>query len=295
MSSFSSSQPSGLIDRLIEAQQSLTAVEKFSQSYRDQSSPVLEPQYRDLIPLDGPGEGEQYTFEVDLDACSGCKACVAACHNLNGLDDGELWRNVGLLVGGTESEPTLQHVTVACHHCLEPACMHGCPVNAYEKDAVTGIVSHLDDQCIGCRYCMFMCPYDVPTYSETKGIVRKCNMCSDRLAVGEAPACVQSCPNKAIKITKVSVDEIVSSCETDQLVPGAPDVHVTLPTTRYNTRRVLPRNLLSDDYYVAKPLPRPLSVSFHVDANADGVWCFCGWIYSLPNFGPGSLTHCSPA
>lgn len=243
-----------LIHQLIESQQQLTAVERFSQRHSDLLSPALAPQYKDLIPLELPGEDEQYSFEVDLDACSGCKACVAACHNLNGLEDGELWRNVGLLVGGSDTEPEIQHVTSACHHCLEPACMHGCPVNAYEKDAVTGIVAHLDDQCIGCKYCMFMCPYDVPSYSQSKGIVRKCNMCADRLEVGEAPACVQACPNQAIKIRKVSRAEIIDNSETDQLVPGAPDVQLTLPTTKYDTGRVLPKNLLPSDYYVAKPL-----------------------------------------
>ncbi len=243
-----------LIHQLIESQQQLTAVERFSQRHSDFLSPSLAPQYQDLIPLDLPGEGEQYSFEVDLDACSGCKACVVACHNLNGLEDGELWRNVGLLVGGDEVQSEIQHVTSACHHCLEPACMHGCPVNAYEKDAVTGIVAHLDDQCIGCKYCMFMCPYDVPSYSQSKGIVRKCNMCADRLAVGEAPACVQACPNQAIKIRKVSRGAIIENSETEQLVPGAPEVNITLPTTKYRTNRVLPNNLLSSDYYVARTL-----------------------------------------
>lgn len=244
----------GLIERLIESQQQLTAVERFSQKHESLLSPALETQYQGLIPLEIPGQDEQYSFEVDLDACSGCKACVAACHSLNGLEEGELWRNVGMLVGGGEQQPVLQHVTAACHHCLEPACMHGCPVNAYEKDPITGIVAHLDDQCIGCKYCMFMCPYDVPSYSKSKGIVRKCNMCADRLAVGEAPACVQACPHQAIKIRNVSCEEIIDNSETDQLVPGAPDVHLTMPTTRYNTKRVLPRNLLPDDYYISKPL-----------------------------------------
>ena len=79
-------------------------------------------------------------------------------------------------------------------------------------------------------------------------------MCVGRLALGEAPACVQACPSQAIKITKVKRDVIVDNSETDQLVPGAPDVHLTMPTTRYTTKRVLPRNLLPSDYYIAKPL-----------------------------------------
>ena len=62
--------------------------------------------------------------------------------------------------------PAQQTVTTACHHCLEPACLSGCPVKAYEKNPVTGIVKHLDDQCIGCQYCILMCPYDAPKYKQ---------------------------------------------------------------------------------------------------------------------------------
>ncbi len=156
------------------------------------------------MPATPPGPGQQYAFEVDLDRCSGCKACVTACHTLNGLDEDETWRDVGLLVGGRGLLPVMQHVTAACHHCLEPACMIACPVNAYEKDPVTGIVKHLDDQCFGCQYCTLACPYDVPKYHPGKGIVRKCDMCSTRLAVGEAPACVQACPHEAIRDSRWS-------------------------------------------------------------------------------------------
>ena len=81
----------------------------------------------------------------------------------------------------------LQNVTSACHHCLDPACLSACPVDAYEKDPVTGIVKHLDDQCFGCRYCTLACPYDAPKFHAGKGIVRKCDMCADRLAHGERP------------------------------------------------------------------------------------------------------------
>ena len=159
---------------------------------------------------------------MDLDACTGCKACVTACHSLNGLDDGEIWRSVGLLHGGTPDAPAQQTVTTACHHCLEPACLKGCPVKAYEKDPVTGIVKHLDDQCIGCQYCTLMCPYDAPKYSKSRGIVRKCDMCSDRLAHGEAPACVQACPNEAIAISLVDRADAIQAAEASTFLPGTP-------------------------------------------------------------------------
>ena len=251
-----------LVSALLEEQQRMTAAEQFSQRHESTTQPLLSRQYQDLLPLSKPQPGEQYAFEVDLDSCSGCKSCVAACHNLNGLDgldDGiegknagaEQWRSVGLLHGGSDEFPVLQHVTTACHHCIDPACLSGCPVLAYDKDPVTGIVRHLDDQCIGCQYCVFMCPYEVPQYNSSKGIVRKCDMCHDRLAVGEAPACVQSCPNEAIRIRTVRVESVIEECETNQFLPTAPEPGLTLPTTVYKTSKPLPRNLLPADYFSA--------------------------------------------
>ncbi|MDB5386722.1 MAG: putative anaerobic reductase component [Planctomycetaceae bacterium] len=243
----------GLLEQLLHDQQHMTVVAKFAQELELHALPAQAKFYRDLIPLTSPKPGEQLAFEVDLDACSGCKACVVACHNLNGLEEDEIWRSVGLLSGGSMHLPVIQHVTSACHHCIEPACLQGCPVNAYEKDPVTGIVRHLDDQCIGCQYCVLKCPYDVPKFSPSKGIVRKCDMCSSRLAVGEAPACVQSCPNQAIRITIVNKQAIIEESEASQFVPGAADPSYTLPTTVYKTARPLPRNLLPADYYSAAP------------------------------------------
>jgi Fe-S-cluster-containing dehydrogenase component/DMSO reductase anchor subunit len=244
-----------LVDQYLGEQQRLTAVERFAQHHDllSSESPAQERYYRDLIPLAKPRSGEQYAFEVDLDACTGCKACVAACHSLNGLESHETWRSVGLLHGGTPAEPVQQPVTTACHHCLDPACMSGCPVGAYEKDALTGIVKHLDDQCIGCQYCVFTCPYEVPQFSERLGIVRKCDMCSDRLAVGEAPACVQSCPNEAIAIAIVQKRQAVEDAQGDAFLPGAPSPGITVPTTVYRTARSLPRNLLPADFYSVAP------------------------------------------
>jgi ferredoxin len=143
-----------LIDDLLAEQQKLTAVERFSRRHETNDLPAQAKYYRDLIPLTKPQPGQQYAFEVDLDRCSGCKACVTACHSLNGLDDDETWRGVGLLVSdlyaaeraakvekenrrnGAEginpfsplpffpsagrSAGFQQHITTACHHCVEP-------------------------------------------------------------------------------------------------------------------------------------------------------------------------------
>lgn len=242
-----------LIHELLKEQQQLTAVEQFARDHAAGGRPEQEQYYSRLLPAGKPGEGQQYAFEVDLDRCSGCKACVTACHSLNGLDAGETWRDVGLLVGGTTAGPIMQHVTTACHHCLDPGCLSACPVNAYEKDPATGIVKHLDDQCFGCQYCTLACPYDVPKYHAEKGIVRKCDMCSDRLAVGEAPACVQACPHEAIAITVVDKQQVLENAEADHFLPAAPEPHLTLPTTHYKTQRVYPRNMLPADYHSVNP------------------------------------------
>ena len=238
---------------LLRTQQTLTAVERFANQHDAERAPAQAKYYRDLIPFEKPRPGEQYAFEVDLDACTGCKACVAACHTLNGLDEGEMWRSVGMLHGGTPAAPVLQTVTTSCHHCLEPACLSGCPTQAYEKDPVTGIVKHLDDQCFGCQYCTLMCPYDAPKYNPSLGIVRKCDMCSDRLGHGEAPACVQSCPNSAIAIRVVERGNVVTASDAQSFLPGAPAPEHTLPSTVYKTAKAMPSNLLPADFYRTSP------------------------------------------
>jgi formate dehydrogenase iron-sulfur subunit len=242
----------GLIGSFLEEQGDLSAVERFAQFHGDADEPLQGRYYSALLPAQPPGPGQQYAFEVDLDRCSGCKACVAACHSLNGLDDGESWREVGLVLGGRPGLPVLQHVTTACHHCLDPACLNACPVDAYEKDPVTGIVRHLDDQCFGCQYCTLACPYDAPKFHPGKGIVRKCDMCSDRLAAGEAPACVQACPHEAIKIRVVNRAELVDRAEAGAFLPGAPDPGFTLPTTSYRSSHLLESEDVrpADDHHV---------------------------------------------
>lgn len=231
----------GILEAALREQQTLqTPVALFSEEYDSQS---VRERFTHLIPLSRPEPGGQYAFEVNLDACTGCKACVAACHSLNGLDDDESWRDIGLLVG-TRRQPYLQTVTTACHHCVDPACSNGCPVLAYDKDPATGIVRHLDDQCIGCSYCILKCPYDVPKFNLRRGIVRKCDMCQGRLSEGEAPACVQACPNEAIRIKVVKQDAVPSH---GPMVPGAYDSSYTRPTTAYVSSRPVPESATAAD------------------------------------------------
>lgn len=243
------------IDRLLAEQGALqTPVGVFTSKHQVHAESDQARLYKQLIPLSKPGAGEQYAFQVDLDKCTGCKACVSACHSLNGLEDDETWRDAGAIHGGSPAAPYQQTVTTACHHCADPACLNGCPVLAYEKDADTGIVRHLDDQCIGCQYCVLKCPYDVPKYSKALGIVRKCDMCHGRLADGEAPACVQACPTEAIRITIVNTEQTIREAKQNGgFLPGAPSPDYTAPTTKYITKRQIPENALGGDHGSLRP------------------------------------------
>jgi formate dehydrogenase iron-sulfur subunit len=275
-----------------------TAVDRFAALHDSGGLSPTVRLYRDRLPLSAPGPGEQYAFEVDLDACSGCKACVTACHALNGLDEGETWRRVGLLVGTRGETPILQHVTAACHHCVDPACLAGCPAEAYEKDPSTGIVHHLDDLCIGCRYCTFTCPYDVPLYNARLGIVRKCDLCSGRLATREAPACVQACPNGAIRVTLVGVAEAVARAEKGDFVPASADPRITRPTTIYRSRRPLPAEVRVGDCDLLAPEPShwPLAAMLVLTQLSVGVFA-AGRILEWrdPSFGAISRLHAATA
>ena len=230
------------LERYLAEQADLTPVERFSVIH-DACAVAGTGKWQDRIPLTQPSPGEQYAFDVDLDTCTGCKACVTACHNLNGLDEGESYRTVGLLTGGTPAQPFQQTVTTACHHCVDPACLNGCPTNAYEKDVFNGIVAHIEGRCLGCGYCTWTCPYEVPRFNSARGVVRKCDMCHDRLAVGEAPACVSACPNGAIRITLVDTAALSEAVRGETLVPTAPPSAITLPTTSYHSDWGLPDEL----------------------------------------------------
>jgi formate dehydrogenase iron-sulfur subunit len=286
-----------LLERSLANQRDLAAVERFTSRHDAGTHDLEEGLYRELLPARPPSAGEQYAFEVNLDACSGCKACVSACHSLNGLDESETWRSVGLLHGGTDDAPAQRTVTTACHHCLDPACMNGCPVNAYEKDPVTGIVRHLDDQCIGCQYCIFTCPYEVPKFNERLGIVRKCDMCADRLTAGEAPACVQGCPSGAISIALVARESILEDARAGTFLPGAPSPRTTAPTTRYVSASPLPASLRPADEHAVSPAHRhgPLVALLVLTQLSAGAFFFSALTArhlgaTPPSFGPLSVT-----
>jgi formate dehydrogenase iron-sulfur subunit len=197
--------------------------------------------------LPPPGPGEQYRFHFDMAKCIGCKCCVVACNEQNGNPADILWRRVGEIEGGTYPFTQRHYLSIGCNHCLEPTCMTGCPVDAYSKDPVTGIVRHSADACIGCQYCTWNCSYGVPQYNPDRGVVGKCDMCHGRLARGQHPACVSACPEDAIQIELVNIAEWRSSYKPLANSPGMPPADDSLSTTRITLPAATARDLRKVD------------------------------------------------
>ncbi len=199
-----------------------------------------------LLPLE---DGEQYRFTFDMNSCVGCHSCEVACAEQNGTPVDEAWRRVGELESGSFPQTRRFNLSMACNHCLDPTCLSGCPTKAYEKLG-NGIVVHHPDECVGCQYCMWNCPYEVPVYDKARKIVSKCDMCRPRIDAGQTPACVQSCPTFAIGLEAVDVAAWRADPSAGD-APGLPPVAITMSSTRI----VLPPGDLStmtaaDDYRV---------------------------------------------
>ena len=193
-------------------------------------------------------EGEQYRFHFDATACVGCHCCEAACNELQNNPADVKWRRVGEMEGGVFPEVSQLFNSMSCNHCIDPECLRGCPTNSYVKFEDSGIVWHDDDSCIGCHYCTWNCPYEVPVFNEDRGIVTKCDMCHDKLAVGETPACVQACPAGAIEIEVVHKEEWIKyGMEKEGVAPHLPDVSITKPTTRYTLPENMPEYRPADE------------------------------------------------
>jgi DMSO reductase iron-sulfur subunit len=184
-----------------------------------------------LIPDRPLAPGEQYRFHFDMTKCIGCRSCEVACNEQNGNPADIHWRRIGEIEGGIYPDTRRHYLSMGCNHCLDPDCLRGCPVNAYTKDPLTGIVLHSAEACIGCQYCVWNCPYSVPQFNPERGVVGKCDMCHGRLSDGLEPACVNACPDGAISIEIVNVDEWRSDYSAAES-PGMPAAGQTISTTR---------------------------------------------------------------
>ena len=199
-----------------------------------------------------PRPGEQYRFHFDMSKCIGCRCCEVACAEQNGNPLEINWRRTGEIEGGAYPFAQRFYLSMGCNHCLEPSCLSGCPVDAYRKESVTGLVLHSADACIGCGYCTWNCPYGVPQYNPERGVVGKCDMCFGRLAQDRAPACVDACPEQAIQIELVNIAEWRADHESAN-APGMPSADHTISTTRITLPEKISPELQRADYHRVRP------------------------------------------
>jgi formate dehydrogenase iron-sulfur subunit len=221
----------------------------------------IDPVRVERMPSRTPGPGEQYRFHFDMRKCIGCKCCVVACNEQNGNPAAINWRRVGEIEGGFYPNATRSYLSMGCNHCLEPTCLKGCPVDAYTKDPVTGIVRHSADACIGCQYCTWNCSYGVPQFNPERGVVGKCDMCHGRLELGQTPACVNACPEGAIQIEIVSTADWRASVAAAVGGAGTPVADGSLSTTRVTVSELAPNAKPHDITHVVPADPHwPLVV-----------------------------------
>lgn len=140
----------------------------------------------------------QIGFYYNMKVCTECKTCQVACKDKNNLNVGALFRRVYTMEGGKYPKPWVYNLSISCNHCANPKCVFNCPTGALYKRAEDGVVLHDKGKCIGCKLCIWSCPYEAPQYLEEESIIGKCDFCADLLAQGEDPACVASCVMRAL-------------------------------------------------------------------------------------------------
>jgi len=148
-----------------------------------------------------------YGILIDVTRCTACEKCVYACTEQNNLDLRRAEKDRAVTPDGLSAHRLSTVLKVdegrfarkSCMHCLEPSCVSACLVGGLTKTP-DGPVVYDADKCIGCRYCMLACPFQVPRYQweKTLPFMVKCDMCAERLGQNQKPACVEACPEGAL-------------------------------------------------------------------------------------------------
>jgi Fe-S-cluster-containing dehydrogenase component len=163
------------------------------------------------------GGVEGYAILVDTTRCAGCRNCEVICAEANGLPEPDVMDDSVLetvrkpsetqwsVMNRFETDVGEVFVKRQCMHCVQPACASACLTKAMKKTD-EGPVVWRANKCMGCRFCMVSCPYDMPKfeYNSANPKIQKCRMCWERLKKGELPACVENCPAEALTFGKRS-------------------------------------------------------------------------------------------
>ncbi len=186
---------------------------------------------------------KQYGFYFNSNMCTGCKACQVACKDKWDLQVGVTWRRVveynggdwALNPDGSYSQNVVDYyVSLSCNHCQNPVCVQVCPTTAMHKRD-DGIVLIDTNNCIGCRYCEWACPYGAPQFDSQRGIMTKCNFCYDALDAGDKPTCVAACPSRALDFGEL--DALKAKYGNVNEVAPLPTASITDPSLVINPHR----------------------------------------------------------
>lgn len=158
-----------------------------------------------IIPLQIIPAADKYqlTLWVDLEHCTGCRACTIQCKAENNTPLDVDYNRVIYVESGSYPDTRRLFVPMPCMHCGRPPCQAACPVRAITKRAKDGIVLIDGDKCIGCRYCIWACPFGAPQFNAATHTTQKCTLCSHRTTdanqnlTGLKPACVDTCIARA--------------------------------------------------------------------------------------------------
>lgn len=145
---------------------------------------------------------------IDISRCIGCGNCQRSCNAVNDLQptseqlQGLSAKTYTYVQRFDLADGRTRFVKRQCMHCLDAACASACPVVALHKTA-EGPIGYRPDRCLGCRYCMVSCPFDIPRFDWDNGLtpeIRKCMFCIERQREGKLPACAENCPSGALKV-----------------------------------------------------------------------------------------------
>jgi len=175
--------------------------------------------------------------------CIACRACEAGCKQEFDLPVGVRRRRVIIREEGKYPNPKVRYLSTACNHCEEPSCMKACPVGAYTKEKIFGVVLIDQGKCIGCKRCAAACPYGAPVFDEKKSKMDKCTFCIHRLSEGLPPACVRTCPGYALwhgKLPDIEEQRTPPGIYRRPLtktLPGFADPKLTGPSVRFSENK----------------------------------------------------------
>lgn len=176
----------------------------------------------------------QYGWKYSLGKCTGCHSCTIACRMEQNWPEKVRFRWVTQKDSGSYPDISRSFFSSACYHCEEPACMNACDlagVGAISRDPTFGAIIIDKDLCIGCKHCIYVCPYGAPQWNEDLGVADKCDFCVHRLEAGMNPACVDTCVGNALRLDTEAEGPVNT---TDAEDVGFPNPDMTGPNIEFD-------------------------------------------------------------